>query len=85
MLNVEFSNKSKSFLRKAEKLVEDRIIEKIEEFRIDPFPKGAEKVKGREGKVWRVRVGDYRIIYKVVFEENNIIISDIGKRENIYD
>lgn len=85
MLGVEFSSKAKSFFRKAEKAIEERITSKIEELRIDPFPKRAEKVKGEEGRTFRVRVGDYRIIYDVQFEINKLLIVRIGKRENIYD
>ena len=85
MLNAEFSSKSKSFLRKAEKLIEERILGKIEGLRADPFPNGAETVKGKDGKVLRVRVGDYRIVYKVFLKENAIVISNIGKRENVYN
>lgn len=85
MLEVEFSNKARSFLRKTEKTIEERIASKIEELRIDPFPKGIEKIKGEEGKAYRIRVGDYRIIYDVQFEINKLLIVKVGKRENIYD
>lgn len=85
MLDVEFYNQAKSFLRRAEKSVESRILEKIGELRIDPFPKGIERVKGEEGKAFRIRVGGYRIIYDVHFEINKLLIVKIGKRENIYN
>ena len=84
MLNVRFSNKAKSFLRKAEKETEERITSKIEELRIDPFPKGIERVKGQEGKTFRARVGSYRIIYEIHRHKLLVIILDLGHRKDVY-
>jgi len=50
----------------------------------NPIPKGAVKLKGLEN-VFRIRVGKYRIVYKVLFERRLILIVRIGKRESIYE
>jgi len=84
MFNVQLSNSSKRFLRKADLLVRDRIIEKIKSLSNNPFLNDIKRVEGRDDKVFRVRVGKYRITYVVVYEDNSLIISDIDKRSKIY-
>jgi mRNA interferase RelE/StbE len=34
---------------------------------------------------WKLRVGDYRIIYEKIDKENKIIVLLIGHRKNVYD
>jgi len=48
----------------------------------DPRPTGAKKLKGRQG--WRIRQGDYRIIYEIQNDQLIIIVLDIGHRKDIY-
>jgi len=48
----------------------------------DPRPSGAEKLKGRQG--WRIRQGNYRVIYEIQDEQLIIIVLDVGNRKDIY-
>ncbi len=48
-----------------------------------PLPKGVKKIKG-ESNLFRIRVGKYRIIYKVYFNEKIIRIILIDKRSRVY-
>ena len=48
----------------------------------NPRPKGAKKLKGRDG--WRVRQGDYRIIYEIEDDVLIVIVLDVGHRKDIY-
>ncbi len=48
----------------------------------EPRPAGAIKLKGREG--WRVRQGNYRIIYEIIDKELVITVLDIDHRKDIY-
>ncbi|MBO3840744.1 MAG: type II toxin-antitoxin system RelE/ParE family toxin, partial [Candidatus Brockarchaeota archaeon] len=34
--------------------------------------------------LWRIRVGDYRVIYSINEEEKHIILIDVGHRKKIY-
>ncbi len=85
MLNVELSSYANKFLKKAEKKVAQRIIERIEKLSEDPFPKEVKRVVNREEKIFRVRVGDYRVQYVVFYDKNLLFISDIDKRSRAYD
>ena len=85
MFEVIFSSAAKKFLKNADNNVYGRIMQKVEELAIDPFPKGVERVTGREEKTFRVRVGDYRILYSVFYEKNEITVTNIDKRSRAYD
>ena len=56
------------------------IISKIKSLAITPYPSQAKKLINRQG--WRLRVGDYRIIYMV--EDSSIYILSVGHRREIY-
>lgn len=47
-----------------------------------PRPHGCVKLRGRDG--WRIRVGDYRIVYDVDDEKRLVIVLQIGHRRDIY-
>lgn len=59
-----------------------RILKSIEDLGITPRPQGCKKLKGRDG--YRIRVGDFRVIYSV--EDKRLLISvvQIGDRKDIY-
>ena len=81
---LQFSGHSAKFLKKAEKALYERIVEKLKKLTDDPFPPDAKRVMGREEKVFRVRVGDYRILYVVYFERTAILVAEIDKRSKVY-
>ena len=84
MFDLEFSSSAKKFLKKIDSKTWDRIIKKIEKLQENPFPRDAIKVISKIDKTFRVRVGDYRILYVVLFDRNLIFISDIDKRARVY-
>ncbi len=61
---------------------ERRVIAHIEALETNPRPSGVKKLKGREG--WRIRVGDYRVIYEILDEEKVILLTKIGHRRDVY-
>ena len=48
----------------------------------DPRPSGCSKLVGREG--WRIRVGNYRVIYEINDIAKTVDILHIGHRRDIY-
>lgn len=85
MFNIKFDNQPEKFLKKADKALSERLCKKIEALRNDPIPHDAKRVVKRKEKTFRVRVGDYRILYVVYFEDNAILIANIDKRPRVYD
>ncbi|MFH0876233.1 MAG: type II toxin-antitoxin system RelE/ParE family toxin [archaeon] len=72
------------FLEKQEKLTKERIIAKIESLKENPFPSDAKRIVNIYDKVFRIRVGKYRVLYRIE-DEKIVVIFLIGKRENVYD
>jgi mRNA interferase RelE/StbE len=58
-------------------------VERLKELRDDPFPRGSIKLQGREG-VFRIRVGDYRVLYEVLRKEAIVLVDKIDHRSGVY-
>jgi mRNA interferase RelE/StbE len=59
-----------------------RVVRRAESLVEDPRPPGAEKLKGLE--LYRVRQGDYRILYEVADSRQTITIIKVGNRRDVY-
>jgi len=60
-----------------------RIAETIDALADDPRPHGYSKLAGEED-LFRVRVGDYRIVYKIEDDRLIVLVVRIGHRKDIY-
>jgi len=60
-----------------------RIANKIDALASDPHPSGARKLRGADD-LWRVRVGDYRIVYAVDDDAATVEIRVIRHRKDAY-
>jgi mRNA-degrading endonuclease RelE of RelBE toxin-antitoxin system len=65
--------------------LQQRLREKIEHLLTAPVPHDAKHYHQLPGKVFRVRVGDYRIVYELVPAKETILILIIDKRSRVYD
>jgi len=59
------------------------IWKKIETLAEEPFPRGCVKLKAQE-RIYRIRVGIYRVFYKVIMENQAIYIEHIQHRQSAY-
>ena len=59
-----------------------RFIKRIDLLKADPRPPGCEKLSGQEQ--YRVRQGDYRIIYSIQDDVLTVWVVKIGHRRNVY-
>ena len=78
-----------SILRRAQKELADlpsgdyeRTRDAIRALARNPRPPGCLKLAGREG--WRVRAGDYRIIYEIDENRRMVLILHVGHRRDVY-
>lgn len=80
---IRIGQKADRFLQDVEQESYDRLIRKIRELASKPHPRSAKKIVGEEG-VYRIRVGEFRILYS--FENNNqtLLIVNIDKRSRVY-
>lgn len=60
-----------------------RIVSKVQALAANPRPQGSEKLAGYSDR-FRVRQGNYRIIYLVDDERREITIFKIGHRKEVY-
>ena len=83
MIYTVFIRKSaqKSIARLASPL-QDRIFHAIRELANNPRPVGVKKLTGREA--WRIRIGNYRVIYEIRNDRRIIIVVVVGHRREVY-
>jgi mRNA interferase RelE/StbE len=60
-----------------------RIIDRIRELSANPFPRDSEKLAGSEN-FYRLRVGDYRIVYQVDNKNKTVIVYYVRHRKTAY-
>ena len=81
---VEFTTAAARLVRKLPRPARDRILDAIADLRRDPRPHGSKKLIG-EQTAWRVRVGDYRVIYDVFDDELIVTVVRAAHRREVYD
>ncbi len=70
-------------LRKLDPAARRRVQGAIELLAEHPWPHGAKKLVGGDGE-WRVRTGDYRIVYEVHDDVLLVLVVAVGHRRDIY-
>jgi len=61
---IEWKPSALRELKRLDRQAIPRILEAVESLRLDPFPPGVRKIRGAE-HTYRLRVGDYRVIYEI--------------------
>lgn len=70
-------------LRKLDRVAQRRIQAAIELLADNPRPPGARKLVGGDGE-WRVRTGDYRIVYEIRDDVLVVLVLRVDQRREIY-
>lgn len=79
---VQFETAAKKQLLGLDSGLQRRIMSKLETLKANPRGSGAIKLSGFP--FWRVRVGDYRIIYDIFDQQLIVSVIKIGHRRDIY-
>lgn len=82
MYNIYIKRSAQKALAKIDKSERDRIVAKIKTLREVPRPAQSKKLKGRDA--WRIRVGNYRVIYEIEDDKLVVLVIAIGHRSFIY-
>jgi mRNA interferase RelE/StbE len=69
-------------LKKVVKVDLKKILPRIEQLGTDPRPMGCEKLTGHE--LYRIRQGNYRIVYSIQDNELTVWVVKVGHRKEIY-
>jgi len=63
--------------------VQRRLASRLDSLSVDPRPSGCENLAG-EKRLYRVRVGDFRIVYQINDRARLVLIAAIGHRSDVY-
>lgn len=81
---VEFTTAAARQVRKLPRAERGKILHAISRLEADPRPQGARKLVG-EKTAWRIRVGDYRVIYDVFDQELLVTVVRAAHRREVYE
>jgi mRNA interferase RelE/StbE len=81
--NISFKPSVEKDLRPLPKSVVARVIQRIESLKTEPFPRQASKLSGAE-RLYRIRVGDYRVVYEVDVSVRQVIVHYVRHRREVY-
>ncbi|HJH29734.1 MAG TPA: type II toxin-antitoxin system RelE/ParE family toxin [Methanosarcinaceae archaeon] len=76
---------AQKFLRKIDKKIASRIVESIEKLAEEPIRHDSKRIMGSKENLFRIRVGKFRVLYRVDYENSHIVITKIDSREHIYN
>ena len=80
---VEVAPAAERQLKALPKPIRTQIGRRIDKLADDAHPHGVEKITG-EDDLYRVRSGDYRILYKINDQELLVLVVKIGDRKEVY-
>ena len=63
--------------------VRQRVAKAIDGLGLDPRPPGCKRMKGQAS--FRIRIGDYRLVYDVEDNILRVLVRKVGHRKDIYD
>ncbi len=85
MFEVRLSAQAMKFLERCDGELHERLQKRLLQLAADPVARNAQLVQGRAERTFRVRVGDYRILYCVFFSESIVTVTTIDKRGRVYE
>ena len=83
MHRIEFTSRAARAFRKLPVDVQRRLDPAILALAQNPRPPGCVKLSAKES-LWRIRVGDYRIVYQIQDDVLLVLVVNVGHRREIY-
>lgn len=80
---IEWKRSAVKELEKLPRKTLARVIEAVNDLGRDPYPDGVRKLAGSE-RTYRIRVGDYRVLYSIFDDQLVIEIIRIKHRKDVY-
>lgn len=81
--NIDFKPSVHKDFRRLPKSVVERVMKRIGKLQEEPFPNGVEKLEGAD-RLYRIRIGDYRVIYEVNTQTLGIMVLYVRHRREVY-
>ena len=83
MYGIDILRAAQREIRRLDRTVQARVIERLEQLKENPRAYGTIKLQGEES-TYRNRVGDYRIVFLINDELQVITVTHVGHRGDIY-
>lgn len=83
-LSITFARSARKELESLNASLVERIFPKVEALAKEPRPKGCRKLRG-EKNLWRIRVGEYRVIYAIYDEKKVVDVIAVRHRSAAYE
>jgi mRNA interferase RelE/StbE len=80
---IELARSADRELRRLPAKMIRRIARAIDQLQVDPRPRGSENLVGSES-TYRIRVGDFRVIYEIEDEAHTLLVTRIRHRKDAY-
>jgi mRNA interferase RelE/StbE len=81
---ITFARSARKELESLDAPIVRRIVPKIEALTRVPRPSGCRKLKG-EKNLWRIRVGEYRVVYAIYDDERRVDVIAVRHRSKAYE
>lgn len=85
MYEILFSKQADKTLRKMSRNMAALIREKLDQLALDPYAKHNNATKLKNLPAYRLRMGDWRVIYEINDDKLIILVLKIGPRGGIYE
>ena len=84
MFKIFLDIPAQKVLKKLDNNIVLRIVDSIEKLAEDPVPHDSKRVVSKKEKVFRIRVGKFRVLYRVNYEEAIVVVIDVDTRGRAY-
>lgn len=81
---ITFARSARKEMESFDAHIVNRLVPKIESLAREPRPVGCRKLKV-EKNLWRVRIGNYRIVYAIYDDERRVDIVAVRHRSKVYE
>lgn len=83
MYSIEFKPQAADFIAAQSKKIQRQLIAHIEALAVNPHPADSKLLYAKE-KLYRIRSGNYRIIYQVLVKKLLVVVVRVAHRKDIY-
>ena len=79
---VELAPRATRELRRLDHIIRERVLRALIGLEVEPRPQGVKKLVGAES-TWRLRIGDYRIVYEIRDRELLVMVIRVAHRREV--
>jgi len=85
MLGIILDKQPQKFFDRCDDELFNKITNKLESLKENPFPQETKRLQDYALPTFRIRIGKYRVLYRVDNKEIVIVVIKIDKRDKVYD